>query len=134
MAGAQQLVLRRAPENGNWSHDDLSWRIAAPWTDLDRFVVLAEQPSDALLGGVWTKLEPGSSDGELYVVAVRPYRAGQGIGRVFIAQSLRVLARAGMTTASLYVDTTNTPALALYRAASFSSQHTDRCFEMNVTG
>ncbi len=73
------------PANGNWSHDDLSWRIAAPWTALDRFVVLTEQPSDALLGGVWTKLEPGSSDGELYVVAVRPYRAGQGIGRVLIA-------------------------------------------------
>ena len=109
MAGAQQLVLRRAPENGNWSHDDLSWRIAAPWTDLDRFVVLAEQPSDALLGGVWTKLAPGSSDGELYVVAVRPDRAGQGIGHVLIAQSLRVLARAGMTTASLYVDTRATP-------------------------
>ncbi len=39
-----------------------------------------------------------------------------------------------MTTASPYVDTTNTTALALYRAAGFSSQHTDRCFEMNVTG
>ncbi len=120
------------PENGNWSRDDLAWRIAAPWTRLQRFVVLAEEHSDALLGGVWTKVEPGSCEGELYVVAVRPDRAGQGIGRVVVAQSLRVLARAGMTTASLYVDTTNTTALALYQAAGFTSQHTDRCFELNI--
>ena len=53
------------PENGNWTHDDLSWRIAAPWSQLDRFVVLAEQRNNALLGGVCAKVEPGSCEGDL---------------------------------------------------------------------
>ena len=120
------------PENGNWTREDLTWRLAASWTDLRRFVVLADARTDELLGGVWTKIEPQSTEGELYVVAIRPDKAGQGLGSILVNKTLAVLARAGQTTASLYVDTANTAANALYAKTGFTPQHTDRCFQLTV--
>lgn len=120
------------PENGGWSDDDLAWRLAAPWTDLARFVVLANSSTDRLLAGVWTKVEEGSDEGELYVVAVRPDHAGKGLGAVVVDEALRVLAKHGLDTASLYVDTDNRRASALYAAAGFAEAHADRCFSMTI--
>lgn len=120
------------PENGGWTADDLGWRLAAPWTSLDRFVVAVDAGTDELLAGVWTKVESGSTEGELYVVAVRPDQAGRGLGRLVVRHALQVLAAHGLATASLYVDSTNTAALALYASAGFGTRHTDRCFELTV--
>jgi len=120
------------PENGGWTADDLGWRLAAPWTSLDRFVVAVDAGTDELLAGVWTEVESGSTEGELYVVAVRPDQAGRGLGRLVVRHALQVLAAHGLATASLYVDSTNTAALALYASAGFGTPHTDRCFELTV--
>lgn len=116
------------PENGGWVPDDLAWRLAAPWSDLARFIVLADAHTDQMLAGVWTKVEPGSTEGELYVVAVHPDHTGTGLGKVVVAEALQVLGEQGLATASLYVDGTNQPAVALYTAAGFVEQHVDRCF------
>lgn len=131
------LVLSNAafaghPENGGWTAYDLGWRLAAPWTDLDRFVVAVDAATDELLAGVWTKVEPGSGDGELYVVAVRPDQVGRGLGRLVVHSALGVLAARGLRTASLYVDSTNTAALSLYASAGFVTGHRDRCFQLDV--
>lgn len=67
------------PENGGWTNEGLAWRLASPWTALDRFVVAADAVTDRLLGGVWTKVMPGSGEAELYVVAVHPDWTGRGV-------------------------------------------------------
>lgn len=120
------------PENGGWTSYDLAWRLAAPWTDLSRFVVAVDARTDELLAGVWTKVEPGSTDGELYVVAVRPDQTGRGLGRLVVHTALRALADGGLRTASLYVDSANALALGLYASAGFATGHRDRCFELTV--
>lgn len=120
------------PENGSWTSADMAWRLAASWSDLSRFVVLAEADSDQLLAGVWTKVEPGSTEGELYVVAVHPDHAGRGLGRVVVTEALRVLAGRHLDVASLYVDGDNARAVALYAAAGFVEQHVDRCFAVSL--
>lgn len=120
------------PENGAWAQDDLAWRLVAPWSDLARFVVLADEHTDQLLAGVWTKVEAGSDEGELYVVAVQPQHAGKGFGKVVVAEAMRILAGRGLGAASLYVDSNNQSAVALYTAAGFVEQHVDRCFAVTV--
>lgn len=120
------------PENGGWTNEDLAWRLASPWTALDRFVVAADAVTDRLLGGVWTKVMPGSGEAELYVVAVHPDWTGRGVARVLVQEALRVLTDGGLQVASLYVDSDNAAALALYAAAGFVTHHEDRCFEVAV--
>jgi mycothiol synthase len=120
------------PENGNWTMADLQWRLAAPWSDLSRFVVAVDD-QDQLLAGVWTKAEPGSTQGELYVVAVQPRRTGQGLGRLVTSAALAALRKAGLATACLYVDEANTAAHQLYANSGFSTTHVDTCYEINIS-
>jgi mycothiol synthase len=120
------------PENGGWSREDLDWRLGAEWSDPERFVLAVEAASGALLGGVWTKLEPGGDDGELYVVAVAPSAQGRGVGRLVVAAAVRALEEAGCSRAHLYADAANAPALRLYAAAGFSLDHEDRSLCLRV--
>ena len=130
------LVLSNAaftghPENGGWSRADLDWRMQAAWTSGARFPVL-QDPAGALRAGVWTKREPGSDDGELYVVAVDPAAQGQGLGRLVVAAALRDLHEQGCRRALLYVDEDNAPAQAVYARAGFALHHADRCLQQVV--
>lgn len=117
------------PENGGWSRADVDWRMDAGWTSGACFPVLTR--AGRLVAGVWTKLgEAGSA--ELYLVAVAGDEQGRGLGGVVVAEALRLLARHGWTRADLYVDASNTPALALYSRAGFTPHHTDRCYAIEV--
>ncbi len=118
------------PENGGWTRADLDWRVDARWTDLARWPVVVA--GGRLLAGVWTKVEPGSTEGELYVVAVDPEHHGRGFGKAVVAAALRDLRAHGCTSAVLYVDADNTAALALYRSAGFEQGDVHRCFEQVV--
>lgn len=119
------------PENGGWDRSEVDWRMQAAWTDGARFPVL-EDAGGALRAGVWTKREPGETDGELYVVAVDPAAQGQGLGRVVVTEALRDLHRAGCRRALLYVDEGNVAAQALYARAGFGLHHVDRCLQQPV--
>jgi mycothiol synthase len=118
------------PENGGWVRRDLDWRIEQGWTDLARWPVVAE--GERLVAGVWTKVEPGSTSGELYVVAVDPAWQGRGLGKAVVAAALRRLAEAGCRSAHLYVDADNTAAVALYKWAGFKDGSTHRCLQVTV--
>jgi mycothiol synthase len=120
------------PENGNWELRELAWRMEQPWTDLSRWPVVVQDGQ--LVAGVWTKVQPGSASGELYVVAVHPLAQGRGLGKVVVARALRDLRDSGCTSAFLYVDAANGPAIALYRAAGFTDGEIHRCFERAVPG
>jgi len=119
------------PDNGNWTRADLDWRLDAAWTDAGRFPVVID--AFGLAAGVWSKSEPGRTVGELYVVAVHPRAQGRRLGRVVVAAALRDLQAAGCHQAVLYVDATNTAALALYAWAGFTTGVEHRCLAAYVT-
>ena len=67
--------------------------------------------------------------GEIYAIAVSPAVQGRGLGRAVALEGLRYLAgRRGATRAMLYVDSSNKPAIQLYRTLGFVTEHTDRAY------
>lgn len=118
------------PENGGWDRTEVDWRMQAGWTSGGCFPVL-QDTSGRLVAGVWTKLEDVRF-GELYVVAVAPEHQARGLGRVVVAEALRLLARHGWDRAVLYVDADNAAGLALYAQAGFALHHVDRCHQLHV--
>jgi mycothiol synthase len=76
-----------------------------------------------------TNEELGIRRGWISSVGVRRAWRRQGVARAIVAESLRVLRDAGMTTAGLGVDAQNaTGALGVYEAVGFSVARTDRVY------
>jgi mycothiol synthase len=115
------------PEQGRWTVDDLRLREAEPWFDPAGFL-LAVDIQDNLLGFHWTKVHPGSI-GEIYVLGVDPGGHRRGLGAALSVAGLRHLASAGLSRAMLYVDESNTAAVALYRKLGFEVYHADVSYE-----
>jgi mycothiol synthase len=118
------------PENGGWTRQDLDWRVEAAWSDANCWPVVPD--GDQLIAGVWTKVVPGSTAGELYIVAVAPHAQGRGLGLRVVGQALRDLARKGCRSAFLYVDANNDAAVALYRKAGFTDGDVHRCLQETI--
>lgn len=112
------------PEQGATTADDLLEREAEPWFDPGDFLI-ARDTDGRMLGFDWLKLEPDGTDGEVYVLGVDPDAAGRGLGRALLARGLRRMRERGRTSASLYVEGDNAPALALYRRAGFLDDAVD---------
>jgi mycothiol synthase len=72
--------------------------------------------------------------GEIYVIAVDPAAAGQGIGRALLRMGLGRLADMGCEEAIVYVDEANRRATALYEAEGFSLNRTERILEKRLGG
>lgn len=106
------------PEQGAVTATDLAERMAEPWFDAEDFLV-ARSVDGRMLGYDWLKLEPGSDEGEIYVLGVDPGAAGSGLGRALLEAGLRRMLAKGRSQASLYVEGDNARALALYRRAGF---------------
>jgi mycothiol synthase len=132
------------PDQGRWTRADVDRRLAEPWFDADGFL-LAEDREGRLVGFHWTKvhghhhapgdLRPGTDHshphdplGEVYVLGVDPAHRGLGLGRALTLAGLHSLRRAGLSTALLYVDATNTRAIALYRSLGFADWDSDTLF------
>jgi mycothiol synthase len=121
------------PEQGRWTPRDLELREAEPWFDPAGFL-LAERTSDgALLGFHWTKVHGTGAHahapiGEVYVLGVDPSAHGTGLGRALTLAGLRHLRSAGLATAMLYVDESNTGAVRLYTGLGFVVSRTDVSF------
>ena len=116
------------PEQGRWTEHDLRMRKAEPWFDPDGFL-LAVDIEDNLLGFHWTKIHPASGGqpaiGEIYVLGVDPGGHRRGLGAALSVAGLRYLAERGLRDAMLYVDESNTAAVALYRRLGFEIFSTD---------
>ena len=121
------------PEQAHWTLDDLRARVEQPWFDPGDFL-LAEKDG-RLAGFNWLKIEERPDEGrvgEIYVVGVAPEHHGQGIGSLLVALGLRRMKDRGVDIAAIYVDDSNTAAVALYEAAGFHYHHVDVCYSREL--
>jgi mycothiol synthase len=143
--GLNSRAFARHPEQGAWTRADLELREREPWFDPAGFF-LAER-GGTLAGFHWTKVHgsvrrdaaavgggapQAASDhevmGEVYVVGVDPDERGTGLGRALTLVGMRYLRSLGLAEVMLYVDESNTAAIALYAALGFEHSGTDVMF------
>lgn len=119
------LAFASHPEQGSITLADLQDRMAQDWFDPTGFFLVEDLTTTdddgqhPLAAFHWTKREPGSNQGEVYVVGVHPAYQGRGLAGPLTGLGTSHLARQGVTTIDLYVDGDNTRALATYRRAGF---------------
>lgn len=111
------------PEQGAMDAADLAARMAEPWFD-PADLLLAHDPHRRLLGFHWTKVHSAES-GEIYVLGITPEGQGRGLGRALTLAGLHHLAGRGVAEVHLYVESDNTPAVALYTGQGFTHAGAD---------
>ncbi len=124
------------PEQGDLSRADLDLRMAEPWFDPAGFF-LAHSEDGELLGFHWTKVHDEDQPyGEVYVVGVSPAAQGLGLGKVLTLVGLHHLHELGLSEVILYVESENTPAVAVYERLGFThaDEDTDVMYSRRVTG
>lgn len=118
------------PEQGRMTMADFKARAAEDWFEPKGLVLVWDETVTParLAASHWTKREPGSSVGEVYVVAVAPAYQGRGLARPLTALGLKHLADVGVTTIDLYVEGDNEPAKATYARAGFHQAGQDSMY------
>ena len=81
--------------------------------------------SSPIVGFHWTKREPGSPTGEVYVIGVDPAAGIRGLGTPLLGVGLRHLREVGARDVDLYVEADNDRALALYHRFGFTLVNAD---------
>lgn len=110
------------PDQGGWTRADLEKRLRQPWFDAQGFLLAFDD--QGLAGFHWTKVHHGSI-GEVYVLAVAPRTRGTGLGMGLTCEGLRYLHSQGLSEVMLYVDTSNTAAVAMYERLGFRQDDCD---------
>jgi mycothiol synthase len=106
------------PDQGGWTRGDLDARLGSSWFDPRLFLVLMD--GQEMIGFCWVKMEPEHPDrGEIYVIAVDPGFAGQGLGRYLVLSGLTAMHSRGASRATLYVEDDNQAAISLYEGLGF---------------
>jgi ribosomal protein S18 acetylase RimI-like enzyme len=85
-------------------------------------LLVAVDQAEGVVG--YTAVHP--EDGEMFLLFVHPAYAGRGIGRALLAAAHDALGAAGCREAYLFVHEQNERALAVYAAAGYRPDGTDR--------
>jgi mycothiol synthase len=119
------LAFADHPEQGAWRQSDLAMRLREPWFDPSGFLLF--ELDGQIVASCWTKVHELHPDrfGEIYVVSVHPQYQGRRLGAVAVTQGLETLRRKGVARAALFVDDSNTGALALYERLGFRTVRED---------
>jgi mycothiol synthase len=120
------------PEQGGWTEAMLRRRQGETWFDADG--VRLHERDGRLAAFCWTKVHDSTDPpmGEIYVIAVDPSLHGLGLGRAMTIAGLEHLAEHGLTVAMLYVDESNSAAMALYQRLGFTTHHADHAYVGNI--
>lgn len=120
------------PDQGRHTLDTLRALFDEPWFRPEGLRLYHDPAGGRLAGFCWTKIhygdDPERALGEIYVIGIDPDYHGRGLGVPMTASGLVWLADHGLTTAMLYVEADNAPALATYERLGFERHHTDRAF------
>lgn len=114
------------PEQGAWDRDTLRARLREHWFDPSGFLLLLEDGQIA--ASCWTKIHelPEVRTGEIYVIFVSPDFQGRGLGERILRFGLESIHHRGVHRASLFVEDSNQPAIALYEKLGFVTKRLDR--------
>ncbi|MET1052571.1 MAG: mycothiol synthase [Mycetocola sp.] len=113
-------VFAHHPEQGKLTLADLHARQAESWFDSGDFLVARDDDGN-MIGYNWLKID--GDHGEIYVVGVG--EPGRGLGRALMLAGLDRMRERGVSTASLYVEEDNVPAVNLYRSLGFTDYAVD---------
>lgn len=113
-------IFASHPEQGSLTVDDLRVRENEQWFDPADFLI-ARNEDGQMVGYNWLKIEDDL--GEIYVIGVDA--PGRGLGRSLMLAGLDRMRERGCTTAALYVEADNVPAVGLYRSLGFSDHTID---------
>ena len=92
-------------------------------------LLVAAHQTDGVVG--YTAVHP--ADGEMFLLFVHPGYAGHGIGRALLTAAHGTLRAAGCPEAFLFVHEGNERALAVYAAAGYRPEGTDRVSDFRGT-
>jgi len=92
-------------------------------------LLVAVHDTDGVVG--YTAVHP--ADGEMFLLFVDPGYAGRGIGRALLAAAHDALRAAGCADAFLFVHEQNERALAVYTAAGYRPDGSDRVSDFRGT-
>jgi mycothiol synthase len=115
------------PEQGGWTRADIDAREAESWFDARDFL-LAEHDTE-LVGFHWMKMHSPTL-GEVYVLGVAPASQGLHLGSALLVAGLDHMQRRGATSVILYVDESNTTAMALYEHYGFQRSDHDTQYQL----
>jgi mycothiol synthase len=128
---AMVAVNKRAfdwhPEQGMLTEQDVKDTEKESWFDPDGFF-LAVDDDNNVIGFHWTKVH-GDNTGEVYVVGVDPDAQGGGLGRALTLAGLHYLRERGVREIILYVESDNTPAVAVYTRLGFTLRYTNVAYQ-----
>lgn len=92
-------------------------------------LLVAVDETDGLVG--YTAVHP--SDGEMFLLFVHPAYAGRGVGRTLLDAAHDALRAAGCAETFLFVHEQNERALAVYTAAGYRPDGSDRVSDFRGT-
>ena len=125
LVGVNNRAFAWHPEQGALTSERMRRQMSEPWFVADGLRI--HRRDGRLAGFCWTKIhEEPERLGEIYVIALDPDYAGQGLGGPLTRSGLAWLAAAGVDTAMLYVEADNAPARTIYERLGFGIHRTDR--------
>ncbi len=118
---ANNAAFTGHPEQGVWSLSTLHERLSSPWFDPQLFLVHVED--DLVVAWCWCKVEVSvrPTVGEIYVIGTHPQAQGRGLGAQLLELGCAAMAKFGVESVELFVESDNAPALALYERAGFTT-------------